>query len=86
LHSVEAYLQELHSTIIPVYSSSVELVSVSVLRRQLVSYGEVSVLTVWESQDAMNDFYLHKPSLQPGLQHCVLRSQPVIYDVVFQTS
>jgi hypothetical protein len=84
--NVEAYLQELRRTIVPLYSSSPGLVSVSVLRRQLVAYGEISVGSTWESQDAMNDFYLHKPSLQPGLQHCVLRGQPITYDVVFHTS
>ena len=78
--NVEMYLEELRDTVIPIYSTAAGLVSVFLLRRQLVAYGELAVVSVWKSHDAMAAFFEQRLPINAALQHTVIRREPITYD------
>lgn len=78
--NVEMYLEELRGTVIPIYSTAAGLVSVSLLRRQLVAYGELAVVSVWKSHDAMAAFFEQRLPSNAASQHTVIRREPITYD------
>jgi len=78
--NVEMYLEELRGTVIPIYSTAAGLVSVSLLRRQLVAYGELAVVSVWRSHDAMAAFFEQRLPSNAASQHTVIRREPITYD------
>jgi heme-degrading monooxygenase HmoA len=78
--NVEMYLEELRGTVIPIYSAAVGLVSVLLLRRQLVAYGEVAIVSVWQSHEAMAAFFEQRLPSNAASQHTVIRREPITYD------
>lgn len=82
---VESYLDELRQTVIPLYSCAVGLVSVSILRRRLVGYGEVATVSTWESSQVMSDFFDHVLPASATSAHTVIRKEPLTYELVSST-
>jgi hypothetical protein len=80
---VESYVDDLRRCVIPLHTDATGLVSVSILRRQLVAYGEVATVSTWKSCDAMGEFALNKLPPSAGSLYTVLRREPLTYELVF---
>ena len=53
---IEDFLAKLRVEVLPAYTSADGILSVLVLRRALVGYNEVMVLSLWESKEAVFKF------------------------------
>jgi hypothetical protein len=78
---VESYVDDLRRSVIPLYSDATGLVSLSMLRRQLVAYGEVVTMSTWESCDAMGEFLLNKLPSAASL-YTVFRREALTYELL----
>jgi heme-degrading monooxygenase HmoA len=79
---VEKYLDELFKSVMPLYSGASGLLSVSILQRRLVAYGEVATVSAWQSSDAMHKFF--QSTLPPctATRYTVIRRDPITYELV----
>ncbi len=80
--TVESYLEELRDNVIPLYSGAAGIVSVSVLKRHLVGYGEIATVSTWSSIDEMSEFFRSQLPPSLGSRHTVIRREPLTYEVV----
>ena len=80
--TVEAYLDDLSRTVIPLYSKASGLASVAVLRRQLVAYGEVAIVSAWDSREAMLEFFNSTPPPSAASLCAVILREPLSYELV----
>jgi hypothetical protein len=56
-HSIlDRYLDHVRTSIIPVYESAADLISLSVFQRPVVGYVELLTLTMWQSDQALTRF------------------------------
>jgi hypothetical protein len=78
----DAYLEELRSDVLPLYWRAAGLMSVTVLKRQLIAYGEVATLSCWSSQDQMSEFLNNRSSLPAGANFAVIRKEAVTYEII----
>lgn len=82
---VEAYLTRLLETVIPAYQEAPGLSAITVLRRSLVGYEEISTITSWQSEEHMRWFFEAEPvSSTKGIS--VQGKPPNVYQLVFDAS
>ena len=64
------YWEYLHDAIVPRYEVADGLLSVFVLKRQVIAYVELDILSFWESEPAMVRFVLAEElGIGPGSEH-----------------
>jgi hypothetical protein len=80
--TVETYLEELRNNVIPLYSGAVGIVSVSILKRHLVGYGEIATVSAWSSIEEMSEFFHSQLPPSLGSRHTVIRREPLTYELV----
>jgi heme-degrading monooxygenase HmoA len=79
---VESYVDDLRRSVLPLYSDATGLVSVFILRRQLVAYGEVATVSTWKSCDAMGEFVRNKLPPSAASLYTVLRREALTYELL----
>jgi heme-degrading monooxygenase HmoA len=79
---VDAYLEELRRDVLPLYSQAAGFMSVTILRRQLVAYGEVVTISCWNSEGEIREFLNQQWSLSPGTNFAVIQREAVTYEVI----
>ena len=78
----ESYLKQLLKAVIPAYQAAPGLLTVALLRRSLVGYEEIAIVTTWESEEHMQRFCDSSPVMsQSGAS--IQREPPQLYQVVF---
>jgi len=77
----EAYLKRLLEAVIPSYRAVPGLTAIKVLRRPLVAYEEISILTTWKSEEHMRKFSEPNPVSSPD-SALIQREPPHIYQLV----
>jgi hypothetical protein len=81
----EAYLNRLLEAVIPAYQATPGLSALTVLRRSLVGYEEITTVTTWQSEQHMQSFYESTPVSSPS-GVLIQRDPPHVYQVVFDAS
>jgi heme-degrading monooxygenase HmoA len=82
---VEAHLKRLLEGVIPAYQAAPGLLTISVLRRSLVGYEEITTVTTWQSEEHMQKFCESNPlPSQYGVFH--EKEPPHVYQIVFNAS
>jgi hypothetical protein len=78
---LDAHLNDVRLNLIPAYLSASGLISVCLLRRQLLAYDEVVIISSWESRAALEIFC--ESAKPPSPSECAtIRKEPVILEVL----
>lgn len=81
----EPYLKQLLEALTPACQATPGLSALRVLRRSLVGYEEISMVTIWESEERMQGFCEPIPvSSQSSV--LIQREPPLVYQLVFDSS
>ena len=81
----EPYLKGLLEALIPAYQTTPGLSALKVLRRSLVGYEEISMVTTWESEERMRGFREPLPMSSPN-SALIQREPPHVYQLIFDSS
>lgn len=79
---VDAYLSHLLDTIVPEFQSVPGLLAIKVLRRSLVAYEEITMITTWKSGERIPSFRGLTAAAIPEIA-VLERESPHDYEVVF---
>ncbi len=79
---LETYLNELLKTVMPEYSGANGLLSVSIVQRRFVVYGEIATISVWQSLASMNTFCQNRLPRPTSPYYGVSHHNPIVYELV----
>lgn len=81
----EAYLKRLLEAVVPICQAAPGLSALTVLRRSLVGYEEIAIVTTWESEEHMQSFS-ESSALSSPCSVLIQREPPHVYQIVFEAS
>jgi hypothetical protein len=77
------YLEYLVNSVIPKYEAAVGMVSVYLLQRRFVAYVEISVVSLWRSQEGLQAFAQSEPQFDIVKRMCgVIEAEPHTFVLV----
>jgi len=80
---MEDFLAKLRDEVLPAYISANGILSVMILRRALIGYTEVLILSLWESQDAVLQFASRESFDEAYIRELgIIRKERLAFDVI----
>ncbi len=79
----DRYLDQVHTSTIPVYEAAPGLISVSVFQRLVVGYVELLTITMWQSEQALTRFLEDSLATNNDRNdYGVIHMEPHVYELV----
>jgi hypothetical protein len=75
------YLEEIHRTIIPAYLEAEGILSASIVRRDLLAYSEMVLISWWRSRISLDAFLSNTGNLN-SVRNVTISKEPLIFEVL----
>jgi heme-degrading monooxygenase HmoA len=80
------YYEYMENNLVPRYTNSPGLSSIQLLKREFVAYDEITTISSWDSEEAMNAFLETKPFDRTPFEFAGIEFEPRLYHVLMSKS